>query len=110
MFLKTLKKNKTVYIKKICKNRILVGDAEVLNHSLSNSVKIIKGKDSPSSNINYDFLFKISLIGDRNTGKTSIQGRYIVNNWNRFFDYKVGLLELVPDIYGKINIWDTPWN
>ena len=110
MLLKTPKENKTVYIKKNSQNWILVDNAEVPNHSLSNSVKIIKGKDSPSSNINYDFLFKISLIGDRNTGKTSIQGRYIVNNWNRFFDYKVGLLELVLDIYGKINIWDTSWN
>ena len=107
------KKTKSVYIKKNHKKRNLVDDVEVSNNSPSSSVKIIKGKDTPSSNINYDFLFKISLIGDSNVGKTSIILRFI----DDFFkddtqstigiDFKVVSLELEPDIYGKMQIWDT---
>ena len=107
------KKTKSVYIKKNRKNRNLVDDVEVSNNSLSNSVKILKGKDNPSSNINYDFLFKISLIGDSNVGKTSIIVRFIDDYFKDDtqstigIDFKVVSLELEPDIYGKMQIWDT---
>jgi Ras-related protein Rab-11A len=106
-------KTKSVYIKKSRKSRNLIDDVEVSNNSLSNTVKIIKGKDTPSSNINYDFLFKISLIGDSNVGKTSIILRFIDDYFKEDtqstigIDFKVVSLELEPDIYGKMQIWDT---
>ena len=104
------------YIKKNSQNRILVDNAEVSNHSLSNSVKIIKGKDSPSSNINYDFLFKISLIGDRNIGKTPIIVLFIEDFFKEDIqpnignDFKVILLELEPDTSGKMQILDNSYS
>ena len=108
------KKNKSVHIKKNRKNRILEkDDVNVSGNNLSNSVKIIKEKDNISSNIKHDFLFKISLIGDSNVGKTSIIIRFIDDFFKEEtqstigIDFKVVSLELEPNIYGKMQIWDT---
>ena len=107
---------KLIYIKKNGKNKILVDDAEVSNNSLLNSVKLIKEKDSPSLNINYDFLFKILLIGDRNIGKTSIIVLFIEDFFKEDIqstignDFKFILLELEPDTYGKMQILNNSYS
>ena len=88
---------------------------EVPNDSPSNLIKILK-KDKhgePLPNISYDYLFKVSLIGDSATGKTSIMLRFI----DDFFtedtkstigvDFKLVSLELANNIYAKMQIWDT---
>lgn len=88
---------------------------EVPNDSPSNNIKILK-KDKHGealSNISYEYLFKVSLIGDSATGKTSIMLRFIDN----FFaddtkstigvDFKLVSLELEKNIYAKMQIWDT---
>ena len=88
---------------------------EVPNDSPSNFIKILK-KDKhgePLQNISYDYLFKVSLIGDSATGKTSIMLRFI----DDFFtedtkstigvDFKLVSLELANNIYAKMQIWDT---
>ena len=88
---------------------------EVPNDSPSNFIKILK-KDKhgePLPNISYDYLFKVSLIGDSATGKTSIMLRFI----DDFFtedtkstigvDFKLVSLELANNIYAKMQIWDT---
>ncbi len=97
-------------------------DQEILNQGIevpknvpSNSIRILK-KDKHGdvlSNISYNYLFKVSLIGDSSTGKTSILLRFIDN----FFtadtkstigvDFKIVSLELEPNIYAKMQIWDT---
>ena len=61
-------------------------DQEILNQGIelpkdgpSNLIKILK-KDKHGdvlSNISYNYLFKVSLIGDSSTGKTSILLRFI---------------------------------
>jgi len=81
----------------------------------SNSIKILK-KDKHGevlSNISYSYIFKVSLIGDSSTGKTSILLRFI----DDFFtedtkstigvDFKLVSFELEPNIYAKMQIWDT---
>ena len=88
---------------------------EVPDDSPSKLIKIIKkdkhGEVSP--NISYDYLFKVSLIGDSGTGKTSIMLRFI----DDFFtedtkstigvDFKLVSLEVEKNIYVKMQIWDT---
>ena len=94
---------------------IINNGIEVPKNSPSNSIKILK-KDKHGevlSNISYKYLFKVSLIGDSSTGKTSILLRFI----DDFFtddtkstigvDFKIVSLELEPKIYAKMQIWDT---
>jgi len=94
---------------------ILNNGIEVPKNSPSNSIKILK-KDKHGevlSNITYDHLFKISLIGDSGTGKTSILLRFI----DDFFkedtkstigvDFKLVSLQLEPKVFAKMQIWDT---
>ena len=94
---------------------ILNNGIEVPKNSPSNSIKIIK-KDKHGeilSNISYDYIFKVSLIGDSSTGKTSILMRFV----DDFFtedtkstigvDFKIVSLKLEDKIYAKMQIWDT---
>jgi small GTP-binding protein len=97
-------------------------DQEILNQGIelpkegpSNSIKILK-KDKHGdvlSNISYNYLFKVSLIGDSSTGKTSILLRFIDNCFTEDtkstigVDFKIVSLELEPKIYAKMQIWDT---
>ena len=94
---------------------IINNGIEVPKNTPSNSIKILK-KDKHGetlSNISYDYIFKVSLIGDSSTGKTSILLRFI----DDFFtedtkstigvDFKIVSLELENKIYAKMQIWDT---
>jgi Ras-related protein Rab-11A len=83
----------------------------------SSSIKITKQKqllnNNSSMDINYDYLFKIALIGDSSTGKTSILLRFVDDFFSEDtkstigIDFKFVSLELEPNIYGKMQIWDT---
>ena len=80
----------------------------------SESVKIIKkGNDNSQLNISYDFLFKVSLIGDSGTGKTSILMRFIDNVFKEEttttigVDFKIVSFDLGANTYAKMQIWDT---
>jgi small GTP-binding protein len=83
----------------------------------SSSIKITKQKqltnNNSSNDINYDYLFKIALIGDSATGKTSILLRFVDDFFTEDtkstigIDFKFVSLELEPNIYGKMQIWDT---
>ena len=88
---------------------------EVPSNPPSKSIKIIK-KDRHGgvvSNISYSYLFKVSLVGDSSTGKTSILLRFIDDYFTEDtkstigVDFKLISLELEPKIYAKMQIWDT---
>ena len=97
-------------------------DQEILNQGIelpkdgpSNLIKILK-KDKHGdvlSNISYNYLFKVALIGDSSTGKTSILLRFIDNCFIEDtkstigVDFKIVSLELEPKVYAKMQIWDT---
>ena len=94
---------------------ILNNGIEVTKDSPSNSIKIMK-KDKHGdvlSNINYDYIFKVSLIGDSATGKTSILLRFIDDYFTEDtkstigVDFKIVSLLLEPKVYAKMQIWDT---
>jgi len=94
---------------------ILNNGIEVAKDSPSNLIKIIK-KDKHEdvlSNITYDNIFKVSLIGDSATGKTSILFRFIDDYFTEDtkstigVDFKIVSLLLEPKVYSKIQIWDT---
>ena len=92
-------------------------DKKEENDNNSNSIKITKQKqltnNNSSNDINYDYLFKIALIGDSATGKTSILLRFVDDFFTEDtkstigIDFKFVSLELEPNIYGKMQIWDT---
>ena len=88
---------------------------EVPNETPADSIKILK-KDKHGenlSNISYDYIFKVSLIGDSSTGKTSILLRFIDDTFSEDtkstigVDFKIVSLELEEKIYAKMQIWDT---
>ena len=90
-------------------------DIEVPLNPPSNSIKILK-KDRHGevlSNISYSYIFKVSLIGDSSTGKTSILLRFIDDYFSEDtkstigVDFKLVSFELEPNIYAKMQIWDT---
>ena len=97
-------------------------DQEIVNNGIevpketpANLIKILK-KDKHGenlSNISYDYIFKISLIGDSATGKTSILLRFIDDVFSEDtkstigVDFKIVSLELEEKIYAKMQIWDT---
>ena len=94
---------------------IINNGIEISNNPLSNSIKILK-KDKHGevlSNISYSYIFKVSLIGDSSTGKTSILLRFIDDYFTEDtkstigVDFKLVSLELEPKIYAKMQIWDT---
>ena len=94
---------------------ILNNGIEVTKDSPSNSIKIMK-KDKHGevlSNINYDYIFKVALIGDSATGKTSILLRFIDDYFTEDtkstigVDFKIVSLLLEPKVHAKMQIWDT---
>jgi small GTP-binding protein len=95
---------------------ILNNGIEVTKDSPSNSIKIMKKDkhgDVLSSNITYDYIFKVALIGDSATGKTSILLRFIDDYFTEDtkstigVDFKIVSLLLQPKVYAKMQIWDT---
>lgn len=87
---------------------------EIPEKSPSDSIKILKkGSESSTLNISYDFLFKVSLIGDSATGKTSIITRFIDEVFKEEtsttigVDFKIVSLDLGENTYAKMQIWDT---
>ena len=87
---------------------------EILSGSKSEEIKIIKrGNQNISLNISYEYLFKVSLIGDSGTGKTSIITRFIDNIFKEDtsttigVDFKIVSFDLGNEIYAKMQIWDT---
>lgn len=60
----------------------------------------------------YDILFKIILIGDINTGKTTLVRRYIENKFDDHsiatigIDFKIKTIKLKDKVI-KLHIWDT---
>ena len=88
---------------------------ELPKESPSDSIKILK-KDRHGqslSNISYDYIFKVSLIGDSSCGKTSILLRFIDDCFREDtkstigVDFKIVSLELEKNLYAKMQIWDT---
>ena len=80
----------------------------------SEIIKIIKkGKENSQLNISYSFLFKVALIGDSGTGKTSILVRFIDNIFKDDtsttigVDFKIVSLDLGDNTFAKMQIWDT---
>jgi small GTP-binding protein len=94
---------------------IINNGIEIPLNPLSNSIKILK-KDKHGevlSNISYSYIFKVSIIGDSSTGKTSILLRFIDDYFTEDtkstigVDFKLVSFELEPKIYAKMQIWDT---
>ena len=94
---------------------IINNGIEIPLNPLSNSIKVLK-KDKHGevlSNISYSYIFKVSLIGDSSTGKTSILLRFIDDYFTEDtkstigVDFKLVSFELEPKIYAKMQIWDT---
>lgn len=62
--------------------------------------------------LDYDFLYKILLIGDSSVGKTSVLLRYVDGFFNPEFqttigvDFKISTLELEGKVV-KLQLWDT---
>lgn len=72
-----------------------------------------KGNDISMLNITYDYLFKVSLIGDSGTGKTSVIKRFVDNTFDPKttstigIDFKIVSFDLGKKVYAKMQIWDT---
>ena len=94
---------------------IINNGIEIPLNPLSNSIKILKTDKHGEvlSNISYSYIFKVSLIGDSSTGKTSILLRFIDDYFTEDtkstigVDFKLVSFELEPKIYAKMQIWDT---
>lgn len=67
---------------------------------------------TPTSD-NYDYIFKIILIGDSNTGKTSILNRYVYNKFEERYictigvDFMMKQIQLKDNSIIKLQLWDT---
>ena len=91
-----------------------INSIEILEESKSDEIKIVKrGNENSSLNLSYDFLFKVSLIGDSGTGKTSIITRFIDNIFKEEttttigVDFKIVSFDLGKETFAKMQIWDT---
>jgi len=82
------------------------------NSSNNNNQNIKEHSNSNSQNFTYQFIFKIILIGDSNTGKTSLINRYINKRFEDKYHCTIGVDFLMKKIYIdntliKLQIWDT---
>lgn len=82
--------------------------------SPADSIKILKkDKHGDTANYSYNHIFKVALIGDSGTGKTSILLRFIDDSFRDDtkstigVDFKLVSLELESKVYAKMQIWDT---
>ena len=63
-------------------------------------------------NINYDYLFKILLIGDSGTGKSAMLNRYVDNNFDYDISSTIGVDFKIKYLLHnnntiKLQVWDT---
>lgn len=86
--------------------------SKIIMENKKESIKIIRSVAKPSG-INYNYLFKISLIGDSGTGKSSILMRFTENEFREDtsstigVDFKIVSVSLPDGTYAKMQIWDT---
>jgi small GTP-binding protein len=85
-------------------------EKEILNNN--NNKSELNSNSTSNKNSSYQFIFKIILIGDSNTGKTSLINRYINNNFKDKYHCTIGVDFLMKKIYFedilvKLQIWDT---
>ena len=65
-----------------------------------------------STHQDYDYLFKVLLIGNSSVGKSSLLLRFVDNQWNDLFvptigvDFKIRTME-IDNKNVKLQIWDT---
>jgi small GTP-binding protein len=69
-------------------------------------------KKSKKDTINYQYIFKIILIGDQNIGKTSLISRYVTNCFTDKYICTIGVDFMMKSISFenqtiKLQIWDT---
>ena len=62
--------------------------------------------------MNHNYIFRICLLGDSNTGKTSLLTQYCDNNFKESYNNTIGVDFRVvtlkyKDIISKVHIWDT---
>jgi small GTP-binding protein len=76
-----------------------------------NQYKLVKRVSQYISN--YDFMFRISIIGDPSVGKTSLLTRYCDNVFKESYNNTIGVdfrlitLQFKDNIFTKVHIWDT---
>ena len=81
------------------------------NITQKNPTSIIKS-ELLNNKINYKYLFKLALIGDSGSGKTSILLRFTDNTYNENTQFTIGVdFKIVSmnidDSLVKLQIWDT---
>jgi small GTP-binding protein len=82
------------------------------NSNIKSDIQIIK-KLEKSLVIQYNYLFKIALIGDSGIGKSSILLRFTEDNFREDttstigVDFKIVSVSLGGGIHAKMQIWDT---
>ncbi len=68
---------------------------------------------SRGNSMNYDYLFKVILIGDAACGKSSLMLRYVEDRFPESYnctigvDFKMKSLKTAQDKIVKLQIWDT---
>ena len=82
----------------------------IKNNNNKNTIENINNNNS--QNFTYQFIFKIILIGDTSTGKTSLINRYINKRFEDKYRCTIGVDFLMQKIYIdntliKLQIWDT---
>jgi small GTP-binding protein len=82
------------------------------NNSENSLIRIIR-KTERNSQTNYNYLFKIALIGDSGSGKSSILIRFTDNDFREDtsstigVDFKIVSVSLSDNTFAKMQIWDT---
>ena len=81
-----------------------------LNNEVNKSNQIFNNEDNV---LNFQYEFKIILLGPIAVGKTSILSRYITNNFDKEHnctiksEFKVKVVNVNNNTKAKLNIWDT---